>query len=78
MTTVTAEATSLVAIDRIHPNPDQPRRWFDENTLEELTSSIRQFGILQPLIVRPLGEGYQLVAGERRWRAAASTPEQRL
>ncbi|AZQ69445.1 ParB/RepB/Spo0J family partition protein [Silicimonas algicola] len=66
-----AEAT--VAIDRILPNPDQPRRTFTEDALEELTTSIREKGIIQPLILRPDPRnpgGYQIVAGERRWRAA--------
>ena len=55
----------------IEPNRDQPRKQFDEEALRELSASIAQHGILQPLLVRPLpGGGYQLVAGERRWRAA--------
>ncbi len=66
-------ADQLVAIERIHPNPDQPRRSFDDSALSELAESIREKGVIQPLIVRPLpdrqGE-YQIVAGERRWRAA--------
>ena len=63
----------VVPIERVHPNPDQPRRRFDETALEELASSIREKGVIQPLIVRPLpdSEGqYQIVAGERRWRAS--------
>ncbi len=54
----------------IHPNPQQPRRSFDEKALEELADSIRRQGLLQPLLVRPHGDGYELVAGERRYRAA--------
>ncbi|RLA86339.1 MAG: chromosome partitioning protein ParB [Deltaproteobacteria bacterium] len=57
-------------IDRITPSPLQPRRAVDEKGLEELASSIREKGLLQPLIVRSRGEGYEIVAGERRWRAA--------
>ena len=57
--------------DAIHPNPDQPRRFFDPEGLEELADSIRALGILQPLTVRQTGEGWELVAGERRLRAAA-------
>lgn len=57
-------------ISQIQPNPDQPRKSFDKQTLEELASSITQYGILQPLIVSPQADGYTLVAGERRWRAA--------
>lgn len=52
-------------------NPDQPRRHFDEEALEELAASIREHGIIQPLVVTPTRDGYQIVAGERRWRAAA-------
>lgn len=54
----------------IQPNPDQPRRTFDEAALRELAESIKQYGILQPLIVSPKDDTYILVAGERRWRAA--------
>lgn len=60
-------------IDRLHPNPDQPRRDFRERELEELTTSVRERGVIQPIIVRPDPRhpgDYQIVAGERRWRAA--------
>lgn len=57
-------------INQIQPNSDQPRTRFDEENLEELARSIRINGIVQPLLVRRVGSGYQLVAGERRWRAA--------
>jgi ParB family chromosome partitioning protein len=57
-------------IDSIAPNPLQPRKAFDINSLQELASSLRQSGVLQPLVVRRFGQGYQLVVGERRWRAA--------
>mgnify|MGYP005839853625 CR=1 FL=1 len=63
----------VLAIERIAPNPDQPRRAFDEEGLESLAASIREKGIIQPLIVRPspASEGlFEIVAGERRWRAA--------
>ncbi|MEP7360977.1 MAG: ParB/RepB/Spo0J family partition protein, partial [Chloroflexota bacterium] len=61
-----------IPLDRISPNPDQPRMNFDEAALAELASSVREHGVLQPILVRPTGEPqrYQLVAGERRWRAA--------
>jgi ParB family chromosome partitioning protein len=59
-----------VAVDRIVPSPLQPRRAFDEAKIEELASSIRNQGIIQPLVVRPNGEQFELIAGERRWRAA--------
>lgn len=59
-----------VAVDRITPSPFQPRRSFDEAKLEELAGSIRNQGIIQPLVVRRKDDGYQLIAGERRWRAS--------
>ena len=65
------EADSI-AIDLIKPNPDQPRRRFSDDEIDELAASIRERGVIQPLVLRPdpSGEGYQIVAGERRWRAA--------
>jgi ParB family chromosome partitioning protein len=59
-----------VAIERIAPSPYQPRRTFDEAKIDELAASIRNQGIIQPLVVRPAADGYELIAGERRWRAA--------
>ena len=59
-----------MAIDQITPSPFQPRRTFDEIKIQELAASIRNQGIIQPLVVRPKGEGFELIAGERRWRAA--------
>lgn len=56
----------------ITPNPRNPRRRFEEDALEELADSIRRHGLLEPLVVRPLGDGYELIAGERRLRAAKS------
>jgi ParB family transcriptional regulator, chromosome partitioning protein len=62
---------SLLAVSDIEPHPSQPRRHFDEAALDELAQSIAARGVIQPIIVRPLPSGrYQLVAGERRWRAA--------
>jgi ParB family chromosome partitioning protein len=57
-------------VSDVVPNPHQPRVHFDEETLAELAASIAQVGVLQPVLVRPAGERYQLIAGERRWRAA--------
>jgi ParB family chromosome partitioning protein len=57
-------------LDRIRPNPFQPRTSIDPAALEELADSIRSHGVLQPLAVRSLGSGFELIAGERRWRAA--------
>lgn len=59
-----------IPTDMIVPNPFQPRRFFDEEALSELAQSIRQYGLLQPIVVRKTLKGYELVAGERRWRAA--------
>lgn len=55
---------------QVQPNPHQPRKEFDPVRLEELASSIKEHGIVQPIVVRPKGKGYEIVAGERRWRAA--------
>ncbi len=65
-------ADQNVPVEQLFPNPDQPRRAFSDGALSELAASIREKGVIQPLIVRPSpdGEGYQIVAGERRWRAA--------
>ena len=59
-----------IEIARIRPNPNQPRVQFDEDALRELADSIRERGVLQPILLRPDGEDYLIVAGERRWRAA--------
>ena len=59
-----------ISLPLLHPNPQQPRRHFDETGLQELAASIRAYGILQPLTVRRMEKGYQLIAGERRLRAA--------
>jgi len=64
------EGMLLVDLDEIRPNPLQPRRSFDQEKIEELAGSIRENGILQPLIVKKTREGFELIAGERRWRAA--------
>ncbi|HMT06429.1 MAG TPA: ParB/RepB/Spo0J family partition protein [Pyrinomonadaceae bacterium] len=63
-------ATNELDIDLIEPNPEQPRTRFAEENLNELAASIRANGIVQPVVVRKLGNRYQIVAGERRWRAA--------
>ena len=61
----------IIPVDRIDPNPQQPRLAFNEETLQELSASVKEHGILQPILVRPLEAGrYQLIAGERRWRAS--------
>ena len=64
------EATGDIAINDLIPNPYQPRKTFEPAKLKELMNSIRESGVIQPLIVRKAGEKYEIVAGERRWRAA--------
>jgi ParB family transcriptional regulator, chromosome partitioning protein len=64
------EPTSDIPIDLIEVNPNQPRKIFDSAALQELTVSIKASGVIQPVVVRRMGERYQLIAGERRWRAA--------
>ncbi len=60
-----------IALQDIHPNPSQPRKHFDDTSLAALADSIRERGVLQPIIVQPLSaDSYELIAGERRWRAA--------
>ena len=61
---------SNISVNKIFPNTYQPRRFFNEEALEELSQSIREHGIIQPITVRKRGESFELVAGERRWRAA--------
>ena len=57
-------------LDRIHPGPFQPRSIFEPVSLKELADSIRAQGVIQPIVVRPVGDDYEIIAGERRWRAA--------
>ncbi len=68
----TDDGTGLreLTISDIRPNPNQPRVHFDEESLVELSASIKAIGVLQPILVRPVDNGYELIAGERRWRAA--------
>lgn len=66
----TASGLIQIPIEQIDRNPNQPRRRFEPGALDELAQSIRRHGILQPIVVRALGDRYQIVAGERRWRAA--------
>ncbi len=66
-----SSAINEIELSQILPNPEQPRTWFDEESLEELASSIRELGIIQPLTLRKIGaEQYQIISGERRFRAA--------
>lgn len=60
----------MMKISDIEPNRDQPRKNFDKEALDELADSIRQFGIIQPIVVQKKDDYYEIIAGERRWRAA--------
>ena len=74
-----SSSISEVAISQIEANPNQPRREFDEKALEELAESIRNFGIIQPITLRKLSDDrYQIIAGERRWRASQMAGIQRV
>ena len=64
------QGVATLSVIDIRPNPDQPRRHFADEKLDELAASIAKHGVVQPIIVRPFQGGYQIVAGERRWRAA--------
>lgn len=64
------ERVQKLLVAELSPNPEQPRTVFDENALTELSASIKQYGIIQPLVVTPAGSSYYIIAGERRWRAA--------
>ena len=63
-------AETIVRITQIEPNREQPRKNFDEDALQELADSIKQFGLLQPILVQDRKTYYEIIAGERRWRAA--------
>jgi len=67
--TVSHDAPGEIPVDAIDPNPEQPRRVFDATELERLADSIRRHGVLQPIVLRRVGGRYELVVGERRWRA---------
>ncbi|MFH1877786.1 MAG: ParB/RepB/Spo0J family partition protein [Candidatus Omnitrophota bacterium] len=67
-----------IKVGEIVPNPFQPRKYFDEEKLEELVQSVKEQGVIQPILVRPLRNGYELVAGERRWRAAQQLEMQEI
>ena len=60
----------MVKISLVEPNRDQPRKMFDKESLDELANSVKQYGVLQPILVKKVGNRYEIVAGERRWRAA--------
>ena len=64
---------SYVKVSEIKPNPNQPRRNFDSKALDELSNSINEKGVITPITIRQLNKGYEIIAGERRWRAAKKT-----
>ena len=66
----TPTAVRDIPVEKIRPNPSQPRMTWHQETLKELAASITEHGVLQPILVRPAGEGYEIIAGERRWRAS--------
>ncbi|MCD8037772.1 MAG: ParB/RepB/Spo0J family partition protein [Lachnospiraceae bacterium] len=66
----TGQAETVVKITKVEPNREQPRKNFDEDALQELADSIKQFGLLQPILVQDRKNYYEIIAGERRWRAA--------
>ena len=66
----TATGLRMIAVAEVRPNPGQPRKAFEEENLVELAESIARHGVLQPILVRPIDGGYEIIAGERRWRAA--------
>jgi ParB family chromosome partitioning protein len=68
--TVSAEGTAFIPLNKIYPNPSQPRKTFDSEALNELARSIKQHGVLQPIILARKPDGYMIVAGERRFKAA--------
>ncbi len=72
------KAIQSIEVALIQPHPEQPRRHFDEGALQELAESIAKRGVIQPIIVRPHGGGFQIVAGERRWRAAQRAQMHRI
>lgn len=64
------QGETVVKITKVEPNREQPRKYFDEDALQELADSIKQFGLLQPILVQDRKDYYEIIAGERRWRAA--------
>jgi ParB family chromosome partitioning protein len=73
-----ADSSMEIDIDLIDPNPEQPRTRFADENLEELAASIRSSGVIQPIVLRPNGDRYEIVAGERRWRASQKAELRRI
>ena len=76
--TNTSPGVAEILISDIRPNPNQPRREFDEATLEELASSIKLKGVVTPITVRRVEKGFELIAGERRWRASKISKKRKI
>src|SRR5207302_6620071 len=68
----------FISVDQVKPSPEQMRKRFPAESLRELADSIREHGVLQPILVRRLADGYELIAGERRWRAARLAGVERI
>ena len=68
--TTSSDGVEMIDINKIEPNRLQPRKQFEETALEELAASIKEFGVIQPVIVKEKNDYYELIAGERRWRAS--------
>lgn len=66
----TGKPDMIVEITKVKPNPDEPKKLFDEGELQELTDSIKEYGMLAPVLVDNKGDYYEIIAGERRWQAA--------
>lgn len=77
-TEATPESALQIPLDRVQPNPQQPRKRFDPGALTELTESIKASGVIQPIVVRKVGDRYELIAGERRLRAARAAGLDRI
>lgn len=71
-------SVETLPVGQLRPNPLQPRKKFDEENLDSLVESIRAHGIIQPILVRPIQDGFEIVAGERRWRAACKVPLEKV
>ncbi|TME62914.1 MAG: ParB/RepB/Spo0J family partition protein [Chloroflexi bacterium] len=74
----TPTAVRDIPLEKVVPNPSQPRMTWHEETLGELAASIREHGVLQPILVRPAGDDYEIIAGERRWRASKLAGKQTI
>ena len=72
------DGTLMVKLSKVEPNREQPRKNFDEDSLQELAESLKQFGMLQPILVQNRGDYYEIIAGERRWRVQLFSARDRV